>query len=65
MGNYVITCCNYYSLGVEAHLANLELDKPKKLELITPVIHAIIVWTVSSVKLLNNVVVGTGQVYEL
>ena len=27
----------------------------------TPVIRDIIVWTVSSVKLLNNVVVGTGQ----
>lgn len=31
----------------------------------TPVIRAIMYWTVSSVKLLNNVVVGTGRVYEI
>lgn len=39
------------------------LTSPKIICWITPVIYVIIEWTVDTVKLLNNVVVGTGQSY--
>lgn len=61
MSKYVVVCCKYYSLGVGWRDSKVELDKQKNNLLLTPVIYDIIEWTVKTVKLLNNVVVGTGQ----
>lgn len=55
---YVVFITHKIRLG---HYHPKNLTSQIKISSTTPVIRAIMYWTVDTVKLLNNVVVGTGQ----